>query len=46
MTNNAGNHTTCQLDAFGGANALSVVTIAGDGMLLLTNAHAELLLLA
>ena len=41
-----GNATTCQLDVIGGANALAVVIIAGDGKLLLSNAHGELSLLA
>jgi hypothetical protein len=45
MTDNAGNHTICQLDAIGGANALAVATIAGDGMLLLSSSHGELSLL-
>jgi hypothetical protein len=46
MTDSVGNHTACQLDEIGGANGLPVVTIAGDGMLLVTNVHGELSLLA
>ena len=46
MTDSAGNSTICQLDAIGGANALAVATIAGDGMLLLSSQHGELSLLA
>jgi hypothetical protein len=46
MTDSVGNHTVCQLDEIGGANGLPVVTIAGDGMLLVTNVHGELSLLA
>lgn len=45
MTDSTGNSTTCQLDAIGGANALAVATIAGDGTLLLSSAHGELSLL-
>ena len=46
MTSGAGNHTVCQMDAIGGAMALAVATIAGEGMLLLSSQHGELSLLA
>ena len=44
MTDSVGNFTSCQLDT--GSNALSAVAIAGDGLLLLSNIHGQLSLVA